>query len=368
MRVGIVGLTNGTNYGNKLQNYAIIEIFNRLGYKAETIRNTRNSFDQRKYSYRIKRVLKLVLKKNVQPIDIRRMNFDRFSKKYLNEAAFIISDTNKPDKLNQLYDVFFAGSDQVWNPTYEFNSDIEFMPFADKKKRNSFAASFGVDNLTEMQKEYFRPLLLQMNHISVREERGADFVEELTGNRPLVSIDPTMMLDADDYKKISKKPKWVESQKYMVTYFLGGKSDKLNQSIEKLAKEKGFSVINLSGESKDDTVNLQEYCADPGEFVWLIANSELVLTDSFHAVVFSILHEKPFCVFDRNDENGDDVSKTNSRVGTLLARFHLIDHKKNIDINQIDILPIDNFYVKKVLSEERQKTYGFIKNAMSDVE
>lgn len=361
MKIGILTITNGTNYGNKLQNYAVIKIIEKMGHGAETIRNIKNTFDSRDYKYRAKRFVKELLGKR-ELIDQRRKRFDAFSKKYLQESKFVISNDQHLDEIAKHYDSFLAGSDQIWNPYYEYNSEVEFMTFAPKEKRNSFAASFGIEVLNEEQISYFKPMLAEMNHISVREEKAADLVEMMIGERPFVSIDPTMMLDAVDWKEISSKPSWKNENKYLFTYFLGGMDDELNAYITRIAREKDLEVISLSGECQTagTAISIDQFCTDPGEFVWLIANSELVLTDSFHASVFSILHQRAFGVFQRNDEKDNSNLKSNSRIQTLLSKFGLDNHQVGIHTEIDKLFYKDYANLKSVLEAERNKTYQFL--------
>ena len=52
----------------------------------------------------------------------------------------------------------------------------------------------------------------------------------------------------------------------------------------------------------------------------MLDGAACVLTDSFHASVFSILFRRPFAVFGRKHANGSNM---NSRINTLLGTFGL---------------------------------------------
>ena len=368
MNIGIITITGGTNYGNKLQNYAVVKTFEKLGHNAETIRNITNSFDSRSLKYRVKCTVKKIIGKGYEPIDRRRARFNLFSKNELNESRFIISgNRDNLERLDSFYDSFFSGSDQVWNPNYEYNTDIEYLAFAEKKKRNSFAVSFGVEFLNNSQSERIKRLLSDMNAISVREERAAEIVEELIGMRPFVSIDPTMMLDTNDWDRIKKRPQWKNDKPYILTYFLGNIDDEKKKIIDSISTKKGLDVVYLSGENRNKETNDEVFCTDPGEFVWLIDNSSLVLTDSFHATVFSILYKKPFRTFGRGDEKKTN-NKSASRIETLLGLFDLKSHYEN-NYDDVETYFVRDFEgTENILAKEREKTYNFIVAALKGLD
>ena len=54
MKAGIVTITNGYNYGNRLQNYAVQESLKSIGIEAETIWKNTNVFDIENTKYLFK--------------------------------------------------------------------------------------------------------------------------------------------------------------------------------------------------------------------------------------------------------------------------------------------------------------------------
>ncbi len=164
---------------------------------------------------------------------------------------------------------------------------------------------------------------MQFKEISVREEAGKKIVEDLTGRKDVeVLVDPTMLLTAEEWDNVSNKPEQLKTDKYILNYFLGELSEKRKNEIDRIAKENGCKIINMLDS------NSPFYKTGPAEFLYLEKNAFLICTDSFHACVFSILYNRPFIVFEREDNN---VSM-NSRIDTLLNKFHLQDRRYNVII------------------------------------
>ena len=193
-RVAIVPLFDLYNYGNRLQNYALTLTLDRIGCRScNIIKENKSVF----IKYNIKQLLNPVLK--VKDRDHNRNNlFWAFQK---NIKTICFNDMN-----NAEFDYFVCGSDQIWHPRW--SNSFLFLEFAPESKRIAFSASFGVSLLPEEVKAEYKKRLSEMKAISVREETGASIVKELTGKNVPVLIDPTLMLDKDDWRKVSKKPRF----------------------------------------------------------------------------------------------------------------------------------------------------------------
>lgn len=341
-KVGIISIYDENNYGNRLQNYAVQEIIKKMGFEVETIKNT-NICNGENYLDRVLTVDKR-----------RREKFLEFNEKYMNNSDEVVFHHKIDDNFHNNYDYFIIGSDQIWNYNFEDRfSDIVFAPFAPFEKRISFSASFGINQVPKEDYIHYKELA-GMKAISVREEAGAKIVKDITGREDaVVLLDPTMTIAREEWKKIAKEPENLTSKKYILEYFLGKVSPERREVINKFAKENGCEII--------DILELESFGATgPSEFIYLIENAYLVLTDSFHSSVFSILFETPFLVFDRIEAKMENMG---SRLDTLLNKFNLHNRKYN---GYIDKSHIDNDYrqVNKILDIERQKTLKFLKDAL----
>lgn len=242
----------------------------------------------------------------------------------------------------------------MWNPNFGLVGNFKYLDFVINKTKIAFAASFGVENVpNETHAEYTKGLK-KLNYISVREERGKEIVEELTGRKDVeVLVDPTMLLTAEEWDKVSKRPRMLKSNKYILTYFLGALSDERKKIINKVAKENNCDVINLLDK------NNPFFECGPSEFLFLEKNAFLICTDSFHSSVFAILYNTPFLVYDREDNN---VSM-NSRIDTLLSKFKLEERKYKGKITKND-LKCNYIEAFKILEQERKKAFEFLEKAL----
>ena len=163
-----------------------------------------------------------------------------------------------------------------------------------------------------------------------------------------------MLLTADDWKTLEKKPKNFNEKKYILTYFLGNISDERKCEIKKTADKYNCSVINLMD------YNSKYYSCGPREFLWLERNAFLICTDSFHASVFSILFDKPFLVFKREQNGAENMM---SRIDTLLSKMKLDSHVFDGKIDE-DVLVhnYDNTY--KIIEEERKKSFNYLERTL----
>lgn len=354
MKVGIVTITNGENYGNRLQNYAMQEALKKLGYDVETIR--KKHWSQEK-SFKRKLVIKKILKINYDKIARRMVSFKEFNDKYIKFGEkFIISD-NTDEELNSRYDVFVCGSDQIWNPYIRTNSNSYFLSFVKDKKKVAVSASFGVSEITEEEnKQRIKKLLGTFDAISVREKEGKNIVESLTNIKTEVLIDPTLMLDRDEWVKIEKRPQKLKKENYILCYLLGNYDDVRIKNIKKQALDMKKEVVFLENENRNlGETTKREFAINPSEFIWLVRNSEKVITDSFHAVVFSILFNKEFSVLKRD-----------TTIGNMSSRFHNLSSLFNIEkiFIENDNLSasaiVDYDFVNKILREERKKFNDFV--------
>lgn len=347
-KVGIITIYDCLNYGNRLQNYALYQVISYyFGCKCETLVSMENSWSinemkSKLYEYLAFTPLNKFLSQN--PIDKKYWNFRRFTRKNI-PTRFFRGSCYLPKRLAEEFDYFIAGSDQIWNyqipgrfKSFDKHSWDYFLQFAKNDQKISYAASFGVSEIPDNWKEIFQINLRRFRKLSVRELEGEKIINDLTGKSAEVNIDPTLLLSADDYDKIISMPRERKRNKksYILMYFLGGINPDKMDMIAKFSAEKGYQQVDLLNSAQG-----QYYASSPSEFLYWIKNAELICTDSFHAVVFSVIFKRPFVVFDR-----DDGKSMNSRINTLLSeldleycRFHekkSFDEYEKVDYNGID--------------------------------
>lgn len=343
-KIGIITLNGNTNFGNKLQNYAVQRVFEKKDCKVETIWYYYEPF---KIIYGIREIIRVISKK-------RYRNFCKFDKK-IKYSKYYICDGKNSKELKKEYDHFFVGSDQVWNVNYNLSLDSYLLAFADPKQRNSISASFGISELPEKFKEKHKIELEKFNSISVREDAGKNIIKNLgVKNNVEVLIDPTMMLTCEDWSEVAIKPSVMPKKKYILNYFLGELPTKIKEEIERVSKEYDCDVINIL--DKNDPY----YNYGPSEFLYLEKNAFLICTDSFHSCVFAMLFNRPFVIFERKEPGFENMY---SRLDTLLSKFELKNRKFEGKIKK-ENLEHDYSNAYKILEKERKKADDFISNAI----
>lgn len=367
MKAGIITIYDLLNYGNRLQNYAVTKIFEDLGYEVDTL-----LIDE----YRIKDLIKIILfrERNIH-WNVRQESEEFFlkqdelsRKKYLNFKEFTykymsikkVSGSKLGLKyLNHEYDIFIAGGDQIWNPLIGHAIDWEFLTFADNKKKISIAPSFGIGELPDVEKKAIKRYLKDFEHISVREKTGQDIIRDLLSKESTLLVDPTLLITKEDWLKIASTPSNVDlNRPYILLYFLGTVSDRIQERIDRIAAETGYQVLNLFDKSNPDL-----FSASPSDFVSLIAQAKIVLTDSFHASVFSLIFERPFLVFNRAGKHSNMSSRIENFIDMFKLQRKYVQDEAAVDY-VTDIWEHDYSESLAVLNIEKERALSFIMKAI----
>lgn len=370
MKIGIITITDGTNYGNRLQNYALQQILLKMGdVEVETIQ-----MDRKQYLGWMGRLLN-ICKYIIKPIigksvsaNKRRMIFDRFNRKYIRFSHYTVPSGTCPQNLGSKYDLFVFGSDQIWNTNFKMISEnIDFFlgSFAEANQKVAYAASFGSEKIGQGNKDLFQEQLSSFRAISVRENSGMRLAREfgIEKNVPVV-LDPTLMLSGEQWENLAKKPDYINAEGFVLTYFLGGENQAIKNHIENRVNDNNSRVINLRVfyRSQMDKENVAVYTTGPEGFLWLIQHAKCVLTDSFHATVFSILFGKAFCVYERRDML--DNQSMRNRIDTLLTMTGLENCYDDI-VNPAKIpQEFDRNRVEKIIDEKRKESLQFLYQAI----
>ena len=359
-KIGIITIHTDFNYGAVLQAIATQKVFEINGYDAEII-DYRNKFIDQQSKLMYKQDNKF---KGYFITLIRNTIFGRYF--YYKKA---IKDLDKYRKKSNIryysiedlkdvkYDVLVVGSDQLWNPKISNGIDPVFLlNFGKSKKKLSLATSMGSYNLNESDKEIFKNLLTNFNSISVREKHAVDQLQPLVSQKIEEILDPTLLLDKniwlDDYAKKSKY--YDTKEKYILTYFVGGEKSKYKAKVLEYSKKLGIPVwsIQYSNYNWKET-DKKILGASVIDFIALIQNACLVLTDSFHGVAFSVNLEKDFIAF---------TNKQNPvRVREFLKKLNLSDR---IDMNSDDYHEVNYQKVNKKLIAMRNDSLDWIFKAI----
>lgn len=358
MKKVLITTLQGANYGNRLQNYALQEFLKKNSCEVYNPYYTPVEYATLagKTKHNIKMFLgQIGVKKYKKEIAKERKEslFHVFDEKWIDNRFYV--DFRDTKKLSE-YDYAITGSDQVWHNWSNTDEELKYfyLNFINKERRIAYAPSFGfstISNDIDIHKEGLKG----MENLSCREKRGIEIIKELTGKEATLVPDPTFLLGKEDWMKFEDKPEYEVKKEFVVVYFLGTLDDKAKLMIGQFS-EKNIQVINLM-----DSDN-KYYLSTPNHFVWLIHHAQCILTDSFHACVFSIMFNKKFVSFRRKDRY---VSDMYDRIQTLLDITDCNQFvEENIrDVNDLNMLTVNDS--KNVFSEYKQLGSNFLINALN---
>lgn len=358
MRIGILTLPLHTNYGGILQAYALQTVLERMGHEV-VVFDTPNkcplpplwklplSFAKRillKSMGRIDRIFIERYNNSVQPIITKEIQ--PFIDEKIHRKVF-----TKFSKLDACdFDAIVVGSDQVWRSIYFipmwFGQPMENAYLSFTKgwniKRISYAASFGTDKweYNEKQTLHSREALQMFDAVSVREENGVKLCKQYFDVDALHVLDPTMLLDANDYIELFKQKQTPKSKGNLLNYVLD-ETDEIESLIKKVASMKKMVPFAVNNPYEGDNSKPLNQRIKPSVETWLrgFYDADFVITDSFHACVFSIIFKKQFVVVGNKDRGM-------SRFESLLKLFGLEDRLVDVhcDVSILQQIDYDNVY------------------------
>lgn len=350
-KIGIVTMYGYTNYGNRLQNYAIQQLLTQRGYQVETI----VCIKSRKKEY-LKKVRDIAFGFLGTPFSLRKKRFRNFCMDMVPTRFIYSTDGLIPARLASEYDFFVTGSDQVWNPELRLKEkDNFFLRFARREQRICISPSIAAQQIPNAYRNEFLTGLQGFPFLCCREASGAEIITILTQRTCEHLIDPTLTISGDEWRKLSK-PVQI-SRKYVLLFFLGSVSSEIHEMVNKVAKQQNIEIVELSSKK------CKYYAASPQNFLWLIDNATLVITDSFHAAAFSINFNTPFYVFARRQQEGVE-NRMSSRIESLTKMFGL----ENRFLQSAEIFPRLNCDFSKAnlyLEEERIKFSKYLDKCLN---
>ena len=352
MKIGILTQHFLLNYGGIIQNFALQQVLLKLGHDPLTFEHDTCYSRTRWFLRSAKHVLKNHSLKGllVYPTYQGRIGNKNFIKFVLKNIRSVTVNDFTPD-LTQKYglDAYVVGSDQVWRPAFNLGPRLGnmFLDFAgDDVKKISYAASFGCKEweYTEEQERMCGKLAKRFDAISVREASGVDLCKEHFGVDATLVLDPTLLLNKEDYGKVCHDvPK---KEKHIFVYSLVV-SEGVLAVAEKVAEAMGLSIIvKQAGRKvkKEDTI--EDWFAE-------FRDADYVVTDSFHGMVFSIIFNKPFSIV-MNPSGGND------RYLSLLSQLGLMERIVSDELQPV-FSAIDWSDVNHRLTELRKASFEFLK-------
>lgn len=359
-----------TNYGGVLQAYALCKYLNDQGHTATQILYTAKNRDLRNKPLSLKQIyLKSVAKVNRKIYRNKnwaiKNRMEALFQEFRNEVPHTKQEYTKENiaEISNDFDAFIVGSDQVWNPVwYDASYMLDFV--GSDAKKISYAASMGVSSIDKEQKCVYQAHLRDFHAISVREQAAAEALVPIVNREVNVSVDPTLLLSVDDWNEIASERKVKE--KYVFLYLLG-EDAKARKLAEKFAKVKDLKLVmipDLLGtyRKKDRCIQGERILdATPCDFISLIKYAEYVLTDSFHASVFSLLYHKDFFAFQR-----EGSVKMGSRIRDLTQLFGCLErfcaNRNDMNLNHLlSLRMIDYSEECAPFIKEKQNSMDYLK-------
>lgn len=308
---GIITDYGYSNFGNRLQNFALFQIIKENGGKPINIVYSR--FVARLWNkIRFTRKEKAIYK----------------SCKKTKEKNYYFLPNKKGIRTINTLDNLILGSDQIWNSSYNYYLlPFNLGMFAKNCPISSYGASFGDSRIPDYLNYMFLNQFLKFKNIGLREIPTEGLVKILPGNYNVV-LDPTLLINLkqwneyiDRYSKIK-----YSTEPFIFMYFL------CKRNIPD-----GELKANIKTDAKYFDANSETKSINHFDFIKGIRDSLLVITDSYHALIFSIIFKKKIILYKRNEMEG-----------RIISLFKLL--KINLKYNEV--IDLKSISIKKEIIDE----------------
>lgn len=354
-KTGIMTLHIGDNYGALLQCYALRHTINSFGNIHADIIN-----------YDPGRIFSCYEDLEIQEKYLQKLEkFKTFNEVYNGIVGPVIHDVYTNDAVKG-YDYYITGSDQVWNTSFAFAKEAYFLDFvSENAKRISYAASVGLPvSSPKLKTEWFERNIPKFDWISLRESSHISYVSQFTDKDVYSVVDPTLLLTPNDYDELCKDVSYPKGD-YLLLYFLkhDNSAPLLISYANMIARKYNLRVVYSFAKVPPCVFKNESetfYYSGPREFVQAVKHAKVVVTNSFHGTIFSVLYHIPFFTY--------LVASMASRITDLLQCVGLEDriiygYRKLTD----DMLNVDFSKADIVLENKRAESLDFLKSAL-DIE
>lgn len=344
MKIGIITFHRTANYGAILQAYALQEFLKGQGHDVYIIDYVPNIIRQR--------IRNILLTKDIRTIPVRIQQYRKyiFLNRFVNKKMKLTKRYTSDDELQECppdFELFISGSDQIWNKYFTFQGEgkptftyfLDFVP--EGRKKISYATSLGFCQTDGKYNSLVKGWLEKYSAISVRES-SAQYILQHMGVKAILSPDPTLLLDVQDYDKMAFRPEG----RFVVSYILHDNQRRIHEIRKKVEKIYAAKSLKIK-------------CISIERWIGYISAAECIVTNSYHGMIFSILFHRPFIIVPVEGE-GD---KMNDRIVTLLNICGLGDRMVS-DCEQVSMAldrAIDWGKVDEKLCEYRNNGVKFLK-------
>lgn len=372
MRIGILTLPLHVNYGGILQAYALQTVLEKLGHEIHVLE--KKKFPLKLSGWKVplvyaKRILGNFSGKKYPVFYEQKFNrekpiirkyTDLFIQKYIHLAEYESFSLIKEGE----YDVLIVGSDQIWRPKYYKPIEDAYLKFAKDwhVKRIAYATSFGTDGweYSSIQTKNCSRLAKLFHAVSVREITGINMCEKYLGVNAQQVLDPTLLLNKEDYIKLFEEDKTPKREGTLLTYILDETLQK-TMLVKNIARQENLIPFRVNSKAENLFAPLSERVQPPVE-QWIrgFYDAEFVVTDSFHACAFSILFHKPFVVYP-NEQRG--LSRFLSLLEILGLESRIMTSGKSYN----KLAQINWETVEKKMNKWRKHSVKFLLEKLNDI-
>lgn len=367
IKTGLITFHFAHHYGAQLQAYATMRAIQNLGAECEMIdfrlpHTTRTNELFKKYGS--VRALAADAHTALHYLDFKT-RYDRFnafvdeqmrlSQKRYTSFAQLQSDP-------PAYDVYVAGSDQIWNPFIYEDKQFEssfLLDFVQSGRKIAYAPSLGTPTLPPPYDAQFQHYLSSFDALSVREKRGQVLVQETTGRTARLVLDPTLLLTGTQWGELAVAPKY--HNPYILCYFVSDPGE-IAPYAQALSERTGLPIVQLAGARRKIPGAAElVFDAGPREFLGLFQHAAYVCTNSFHGAVFSLQFDRPFFTSMSPKERAEP---TFSRIYSLLSRLGCADRVIGLDSTATVDAPMDYNAIHQKLNVARADSLAYLSAAI----
>lgn len=291
MKTATITLHDTDNCGSSLQAFALQQFMLRQGFDNQIIDYVPA------YAKNNGHPLKTLIRKIVfaKESKCRNEKFEIFVNKYLQltrqRYRYLGQLKNKPPQA----DCYIVGSDQLWNTMYMCGRDPAFYLDFGKKNKIAYAVSMGRDNISEDNVKMLQKYAEDFKWISVREKASIEQMSKWI-KKPIYHVcDPVMLNTVECYDVV--RGKRIINEDYILVYLAQSVDIELLVKYVSIVREKLKAKVVFIGTYRNK-IGCDYHIRDmaPSEFLSLIYNAGYIISNSFHATLFSMLYKKQFAV------------------------------------------------------------------------
>lgn len=351
MKIGIITFQETNNYGASLQNYALQQAILHMGHSVDTI-DYRSSYIGKPYRLahlKNKGLFSYLFGVMGYLIYLPRTGKCRRFRQKISYSRPVNRETI--GALNQEYDVFITGSDQVWNYKLTGMDPVYLLGFVeDKAKCSSYAASVGISELEPAAEEQYRGLLKGFHMITVRESSSVPLLKSILQRDVFPAADPCLLLTAEEWKQAAVMPKG--KGRYVFVYQLGFSAD-IVKLARRIAEENRLKLVFTPFPVGAFAWGKWDMRAGSAELAGYIKEAEYIVTDSFHGTLLSLIFQKKFFTKIAGTHAG-----VGSRIYDLLEHYEITDRIVSENIDYKASMPYDRIAEK--LSQDRERSLALL--------